>query len=112
MQQRRCAGVVRSSAKHNDVSIRGRAGGTSALRQGGITVRPRSNVGLFHEGVTGNEHSEAIKTSKAITAHFLRTICGRKQEVTWLCATVRLLGGSSCTEGLQNVTKGVMKLAV
>ena len=63
--------------------------------------RPRSNVGFFNEGVTGNEHSESIKTSNAIIAHFLRAVCSRKQEVTWLCATVRLLGESNCTDGLQ-----------
>jgi hypothetical protein len=29
--------------------------------------------------------------------------------VTWLCATVRLLGESNCTDGLQNVTLGQRK---
>jgi hypothetical protein len=63
--------------------------------------RPRSNVGFFNEGVTGNEHSEGIKTSKAIIAHFLRTVCFRQQEVTWLRATFLLLGESNCTDGLR-----------
>jgi len=34
LQQRRCAVVMRNSAKHGDISITGRARGTSALRQG------------------------------------------------------------------------------
>jgi hypothetical protein len=40
----------------------------------------------------GNEHSEGIKTSKAITAQFLRTVCFRKQEVcnSWFVGCVQL----------------------